>query len=264
MISKYKLLEFAPAIDLLGNVARAAGEIIFDWTPIEVPKGTVCLKTLQCVITGNNGVDVVGTRDLELFYAKNIDGVAPPTLGTSGAAITAATAATCRRHIIGRSFMDGSGMRGSVHLLGYNVWSFSGNSGNDREDYQLMLDGGDAVYAGTTPGFQTIWVAAIAETADIDLGTGVVLAMEGSVNLAVSQSPQTIWVSGTDVRDVFAVGDELISFKASDGSLPKLLGTVTAVNSATEIVVDQVKSITLHGEEICFRRPLNFKLGFEY
>ena len=264
MISKYKLLEFAPAIDLLGNVARAAGEIIFDWTPIEVPKGTVCLQTLQCVVTGTNGADQVGTRDMELFYAKNIDGVAPPTLGTSGAAITAITAATCRRHIIGRSFMDGSTMRGSVHLIGYNVWSFSGSPGNDREDYRLILDGGDAVYAGTTPGFQTIWVAAIAETSSIDLGTGVLLAMGGSANLAVSTTPQTITVGGTDADDVFAVGDELISFHPTNGSLPKLLGTVTAVNSATEMVVDQVKSITLHGEEICFRRPLTFKLGFEY
>ena len=58
--------------------------------------------------------------------------------------------------------------------------------------------------------------------------------------------------------------DELVSFKASDGSLPKRLGTVTAVNSATEMVVDQVKAITLHDEEICFRRPLTFNLGFEY
>jgi len=262
MISKYKLLEFAPAIDLLGNVARAAGEIIFDWTPIEVPKGTVCLKTLQCVVAGNDGVDVVGTRDVELFYAKNIDGVAPPTLGTSGAAVTAITAATCRRHIIGRSFMDGSAMRGSAHLIGYNVWSLSGMEGNDREDYKLMLDGGDAVYAGTTPGFQTIWVAAIAETAAIDLGTGVTLNQAG--HQAISTSPVDLIVTGTDANNVFAVGDELVSFVAANGSTPKQIGTVTSIPDADSIVVDAVAEAFNHTTEICFRRPLTFKLGFEY
>ena len=260
-MGKYYIKEVSPAIDLLGNVPRAAGNIVFDWTPFEIPRGTACIKSIQLVMAGLNGADVAGARDLELYFAKSIDGVAPSSLGTSGAAITAITSAACRRNMIGRCSFDGSAARGTAHLLGYNVWSLSGRPGNDQENHINILEG-ETNYPGTTPGYQTIFVCALADTADIDFGTAVTLNQAG--HQAISTSPVDLIVTGTDADDVFAVGDELVSFVASDGTSPKQIGTITSIPDADSIVVDAVAEAFNHTTEICNRRPMAFKFGFEY
>jgi len=264
MKGKFHLAKVKPTIDILGNVAYDAGDVLFDWYKFEIPKGGCALKTLNVIHPGTNGVAVAGL-DIELIFATTVNGIAPPSLGDPDDAITLIKATAVRNHIIGHKYLDGSGMENSDELGSYNIWTnTTGNAdaAAGTESVNIILEG-DPTYTGTTSGYQTIWMAAIAVGTD-DFGTAVALSMGSSANLAVTTTPQTITVAGTDADDVFAVGDELISFKASDGSLPKLLGTVTAVNSATEMVVDQVKSITLHAEEICFRRPLTFNLGFEY
>ena len=263
MQGKYYTTTVKPNIDLLGNVEIAIGDVIFDWTAFEIPKGTAALQSISAIVAGLNGADVAGARDIELYFAQSVNGAAPPTLGNTNSAVTAITANQSRPYIIDKVSMDGSSQRSSVHFISYNVWSLSGKTGNDSENVNSLLSNDDN-YSGTTPGYQTLWVAGLAEEAVFDFGTAVTLNMAASANLAVTTTPQTITVTGTDAEAVFAIGDELMSFKASDGSLPKQLGTVTAINSATEMVVDQVKAITLHEEEICNRNPIKFRLNFSY
>ena len=69
---------------------------------------------------------------------------------------------------------------------------------------------------------------------------------------------------GTDVDDVFSVGDELIAFDESGGGNPAKIGKVTKIHSNTSISVDHVEEAFSNNQEICFRGPLTFNFGFEY
>jgi hypothetical protein len=125
---------------------------------------------------------------------------------------------------------------------------------------------GDPNYVGATKGFQSIWVAGFAAGA-IDFGTNVLL--DGAVS---SAGAQTLDVSEDgDADDVFCIGDELLA-AASNGSSVQTIGTVTALTDNT-ITVDakDINGTTVWSsgaladdDEICFRRPLTFKFGFEY
>jgi len=269
----YHLAKVKPTIDVLGNIAYDAGDVLFDWYKFEIPKGGCALKTLNVIHPGTNGVAVAGL-DIELIFATTVNGIAPPSLGDPDDAITLIKATAVRNHIIGHKYLDGSGMENSDELGSYNIWTnTTGNAdaAAGTESVNIILEG-DPTYAGndpdiapyhtaTTPGYQAIWMAAIAVGTD-DFGTGVTLNQAG--HQAISTVPVDLIVTGTDADDVFAIGDELISFVAANGSKPSIIGTVTSIPDADSIIVDAVAEQFDHTTEICFRRPLTFNLGFEY
>ena len=256
-----------PNIDIKGNVSIAAGDLIFDWTAFEIPKGSAALKAIHAYVAGTNGADIQGTRDIELLFAKSVNAVAPPTLGDTGDAITGQVSQASRPYIIGRAAMDGSAMRGSVHLISYNWWTMSGKQGNDTDNVFNILEGdadfpGDSNHSKTTPGYQTIWVAAIAVNDAFDFGTDVALNQAG--HQAISTSAVDLVTSGTDPRLVFAVGDEVVSFVASDGSSPKQVGVVKSIPDNVSLEVESVTEAFNHTTELCNRNPIQFRFEFQY
>ena len=261
MQGKYYTTTVKPNFDILGNVEVAVGDVLFDWTPFEIPKGTANLMGISAIVAGTNGADVAGTRDIELYFAKSVNGSAPPTLGDTGSAVTGIIAQQSRPHIIDKAFLDGSGVRSSVHFISYNVWSYSGGSANDKEDIKTILNNEDN-YPGTTPGFQTIWICGLAETEVFDFGTDVALNQVG--NQAISTSAVDLVTSGTDPRLCFAAGDELVSFVAANGSSPKQIGKVVSMADANSILVDAVAEAFDHTTEICNRNPLKLTLNISY
>ena len=261
MHGKYYTTAVKPNIDIKGNVEIAIGDVIFDWTPFEIPNGTAKLESLVIKIAGTNGADVAGSRDIELYFAKSIDAGAPPTLGDTGDAITGVIAQQSRPYILDVCMNDGSAMRSSAHFISYNIWSTSQKRGNDLDDTKTLLFNDD-IYPGTTPGYQTIWVAAVAETAEFDFGTEVALNQAG--HQAISATAVDLVTSGTDPRLVFAVGDEVVSFVASDGSSPKQIGKVVSMADNVSLKVDAVAEAFNHTTEICMRNPIKLRLNFSY
>ena len=72
--------------------AFSNGDLIFDWTPFDIPKGSAQLKSIEAIIRGTDGADQVGTsEDFELIFAKTVDGNAPSTLGTINQAVSKST-----------------------------------------------------------------------------------------------------------------------------------------------------------------------------
>ena len=265
--NKHYQTTIKPNIDIKGNVSIAAGDLIFDWTAFEIPKGSANLKALHAYVAGTNGADVAGSRDIELFFAKSVNAAAPPTLGDTGDAITGIVSQASRPYIIGRAAMDGSAMRGSAHLISYNWWTMSGKQGNDTDNVFNVLEGdadfpGDSNHSKTTPGYQTIWVAGIAVADAFDFGTGVLLNQAG--NQAVSTSSVDLVTDGTDPRLVFAIGDEVVSFVAADGTLPKQVGTVKAIADNVSLEVDAVAEAFNDDTELCNRNPIQIRLEFGY
>ena len=262
MNSKYFLTpKIKPNIDKLGNVAFTADDVLFDWTSFEIPKGTCSLKTVTVTVPGTNAVAANAGLDMDIYFAKSIDGVAPPTLGATNAAMNVISATAAKPYIIAYHPFDGSEMEDlGDGMKGFNVLSSGFNSGNNMT-FSAMLEGdpagfiGDSTYAKTTPGYQTIWVCAVAQGA-YDFGTNCLVAGTHDAD------DLTIVVDGTDCDDLFAVGDEVIAFH-DNGSAEILIGNVTAVVPDL-LTVDAAATEITDDHEICLRQPLVFRFGLEY
>jgi len=267
MKGKFHLAKVKPTIDVLPNTAWDAGDVLFDWYAFEIPKGGCALKTLNVIVPGTDTAAAAGI-DMELFFATSVNGVAPPSLGDPDSAITVTAATACKNHIIGHKYLDASAMENSDEFVSYNIWTnTAGTASTDTAKVDMVLEG-DPNYTGTTAGYQTIWVAALT-VGTPNHGTGVLL--DGAITSG-NAGAQTLDVSeDQEAAHVFAIGDELLACAANGSSVQKI-GTVTAVTDDT-ITVDakDIFGTTVWSsgaladdDEICFRRPFTFHLGFEY
>tara|TARA_R110002012_G_C11478354_1_gene594738 strand:- start:55 stop:849 length:795 start_codon:yes stop_codon:yes gene_type:complete len=264
-MNKYVMATVRPTIDVLPNTSFNAGDLLFDWFRFEIPNGGVNLKTIFGICPGTNAV-AGNTLDMNLVFATSLKGSAPPSLGSPDDAPTVIKGAAVRNHLIGHVHLDLSKLTNAdTEFVGYNVLTQSGQTGNDLNEVKNIMQG-DPNYAGTTQGYQSIWVAGFSVGA-LDFGTNVLL--DGAVS---SAGAQTLDVSEDgDADDVFCIGDELLA-AASDGSSVQKIGTITALTADT-ITVDakDINGTTVWAsgaladdDEICFRRPLTFNFGFEY
>ena len=153
--------------------AFAAGDILFDWTAMQVPKGSARLLSSIATIRGVNAADQAAV-DMELFFAKSINGTAPSSLGVLNAAVTTATATGSEktgwfRNIIGRQIFDAdvNGMGSSDDLVFINTIQSPGRGGGG-----LVLTGEPE--SGDNVGYDVIYVAGIAQGA-LDFSTTVLV-----------------------------------------------------------------------------------------
>ena len=257
MKSKFSIVTVKPNLTAL-TTAFTATDLLFDWTPIEIPRGGCSIETIQMHYAGTNGTAQT-PKDIELIFAKSVNGVAPPTLGTSNGAITStAVAQAARPHIIGYKHLDVSAMVDTgVDLVAYNL--LGSFSAKPNVKMNIMLEGESAGYLSTKgPGYQTVWMAGLAIEGGEDFNTGVLLNETDSGALAEGGTA-LLDVDGTDPRLVFAPGDELI---AADGAL---IGIVKSVDSDVLITLEAAHTAALaNDDEICNRQPITFVFGLEY
>ena len=257
MKSKFSIVTVKPNLAAL-TTAFTATDLLFDWTPIEIPRGGCSIETIQMHYAGTNGTAQT-PKDIELIFAKSVNGVAPPTLGTSNGAITStAVAQAARPHIIGYKHLDVSAMVDTgVDLVAYNL--LGSFSAKPNVKMNIMLEGESAGYPSTKgPGYQTVWMAGLAIEGGEDFNTGVLLNETDSGALAAGGTA-LLDVDGTDPRLVFAPGDELI---AADGAL---IGIVQSVDSDVLITLEAAHTAALaNDDEICNRQPITFVFGLEY
>mgnify|MGYP003123442799 CR=1 FL=1 len=260
MHGKYYLTEeIKPLIDTLGNVAFTQDDVLFDWTAFNIPKGTAAIRSFMFKVAGTNGV--AQTQNFDVFFAKSINGVAPPTLGAANDAKDAIHTASARPYILAHHGVDASLLEDVGNgLIAYNVLGNGKPEDGFSQFAMPIIVEGEAGHC-SVEGYQTIYVAALAHGA-FDFGTAVALNQSG--HQAISTAPVDLVVTGTDADDVFAIGDDLIAFVAADGSTPRLIGTVTSIPDADSIVVDAVAAAFAHTTEICNRSPITMRFGFEY
>ena len=268
MTGKYHLAKVKPTIDVLPNQAFGAGDVLFDWYAFEIPRGVCKLTTLNVIVPGTDTAAAAGI-DMELFFATSVDGAAPPSLGDPNDAITKIKATACKNHIIGHKYLDASVMENSDELVSFNIWTNTlGNATatTDAAVVDMILEGdstfdgkqGDSTHRATTKGYQTIWVAGIAQGA-FDFGTGMEID-NGSGYTAAATA--TLNCDGTAGDILFAPGDELI---AADGALIGKVKTISDDGSHTTLVLqDNVTATLADDDEVCYRQPIVFHFGIEY
>ena len=266
MKGKFHLATVRPTIDVLPNTAFDAGDVLFDWYAFEIPRGGCAIKSLNVIVPGTDGACVTGL-DIELLFATSVNGVAPSSLGDPDDAITKIAATACKNNIIGHKYLDASVLENSDELGSYNIWTQTSGQSVGYDELNMVIEG-DPNYTGTTKGYQTVWVAGIAIGAT-NFATNCLL--DGAI-LTGAAGAQTLDVANdADADDIFAVGDELLA-AANDGSSVQKIGTITSL-TADAITIDakDIFGTTVWSsgaladdDEICFRRPLTFNMGFEY
>ena len=84
-MSKYFTVEVKPTIlpSVQDDGAFGDGDVLFDWTPFDIPKGAARLLNVTALVRGGAGTPV--TLAMDLFFAKSrkSGSVTPPSIGTA-------------------------------------------------------------------------------------------------------------------------------------------------------------------------------------
>jgi len=255
MNSKYNQVTLAPTISHLFAANSGGADVLFDWQAVEIPRGTCVVKHLSGTMIGIDGAAGNGNSFI-LYFAKPLNGVAPPTFGTVHAATTATITATFRRHMITHQFVVMTSVDDGDRLIGYNVL---GSRGEEVNELDAMIQGDTAPYPGTTPGYQTIFVAAKTAGA-LDFGTEVDLNMAASANVDADMTGASVILTttGTDPRKVFAPGDLI------QGHTGTVTAEVVSVDTATQMTVKNISAQIDHSEQLILQQPIVLNFGLEY
>ena len=268
MNSKYNQATFEPSMDVLHRNATGGTDVLWDWQPMEIPNGTCIIKSLAGTIAGVDGA-VGNSFDFFLYFATSLNGVAPASFGTVHAANTATITAAFRRNILGFMVVDMSSVDDTDVLRGYHVIGTRSQTSAD-----LTPDGGfnsssflqaeqqpfagNSTYPATTPGYQTIWVAAIANGGALSFSTEVDLDDTGNVAANMTGASVQIDTQGTDPRIVFQPGDLIKGH--TDGPTME----VVSVDSAVLMTVKNISEQIDDNEELLMQTPISLKFGLEY
>jgi len=220
------------------------GDVLFDWHAVDIPKGATALKGITVVVNGKNG-SRQSLQDIQLVFATDVDGVAPPTLGVVN---DTASAIGTQNHIIGGISLD------AIPINKIDTYAVLGQySAASQKDSALPVLEGEL---SSTQGFQRVYVGGLCTNA-YDFATNTLV--NGAID-ASATSGKTITVDGTDARKVFSKGD-LVYVSANDTQIP---GKVESVTS-TVITFDTVNStvdIADNAEVLC-ATPIKIILHLE-
>ena len=235
----------------------ANGDIVFDWTAVDVPNGSSLLRSIIAVANGEDGSITGSAIDLELLFAKSIDGVAPPSLGAINAAPGAAMSGTnsWSNHLVGAFRLEGVAGDGTLGKIPTRVvYTAPGNGADTDLGGPTVMD--TEPNTGTTKGFGKLYVAGIHVTGR-NYGTGVVA--NGAVDASSAQST-TVTVKTVDARKLFSIGDQVYVHDL-DTPIP---GTLTKVEATTLTFSEANTTVDIADEdELLNANPYKIKLGFE-
>jgi len=239
-----------------GTANIGAGDILFDWTAVDVPKGSSMLRSIAAYANGEDGAITDSTSDIELVFAKSVNGVAPPSIGVINGVQTAGGA--LRHHFVGFARLEGTAATGTLSKLTLGVGYMNSSTNPTGFGLPLVIDLEPA--SGTNVGYDTLYVAAFQITAR-NYGTGVLLDQAGDADYDASADLQNSYiVDGIDATKIFSVGDQVYVSDLDTpipGVLTKvepLLLTFSEVNGTVDIS---------NNDELLNANPFRLKLGFE-
>ena len=232
-----------------GDAAFGDKDIVWDWLAIDIPKGTHRLINASMLVQGTHGARQAEV-DFQLWFARPVDGVAPPSLGTPNAVVSGTGH---RKHMLGIVDFDASHAGGDCFKFNsfYSTGTVSRSGALTSTPGLIVATGGDAESSGTNVGMDKIYVAGISLGA-LNFSTNVLTT--GSVS--VSTSSTDITVDGAHATKVFEVGDVIQAMDLA------AIGTIQSLTT-TSIVVDLCEAALLDDDEILTTSPVKLKLAFE-
>jgi hypothetical protein len=234
------------------HAAFGAGEVVTDWTAIQVPRGASCLRSLTMIVRPKG--DATPTRNAfaaDIVFSKTNT----VSLGTVGAALDHRP----NPDIIGIIEIT-SGSYGTNSFQSTAIATTSIGSDEEHATAPLVLEGDPT--SGDNVGYDTVYVG-IAARAAFDF-TSINVINDADIN---STTPTAIVMGGggMDVREHFAVGDVL---HAQDDIL---LGTVASIDGATTGPINLTSATSgagdattvANGDTIYNLHPITLVLGLE-
>jgi len=255
MINKYfSVTKKMPiAASLQHTAAFGSGDVLVDWQPIQIPKGSSCLRSLTMLVRPKG--DATPTDNdfpAQIIFSKTNT----QSLGTVNGAV------------FHRPFPDTLGLieieSGMYCINVFNstvIAQTSGGNGDSEAASPPLILTGDPT-TGDNVGFDTIYVGMVANGAFDFRSINVI--NDGDIN---STTPTAIVMagSGMTVHEHFAVGDVL---HAQDDIL---LGTVESLGGATTGPINLTSATSgagdattvADGDTIYNLHPITLILGFE-
>ena len=252
-MGKYFTVEVKPVMTPVTaglTTAFADGDVLFDWTAFDIPKGAARLIGITAEIRpkGDTG-STVNKFQLELLFAKSkrISGVLtdPSTLGPLNAAPAAsASIGTLSDTFIGHAPIV-AGDFGVADQL--SVASAEAPEG-------MVLEG--VPESGTNVGYDKLYVSGIAGGAFAF--TSTCLIDDGDLD------GPTMTVKDVDPRLFIAVGDTVAVATTANTAITKAMGEVESMTSTTIVLTEAFTTADVVNEDIVYNTsPIRPILSFE-
>jgi len=233
------------------DLAMGNNDILFDWTSFDIPKGAARVESISLYIMGEDG-GIQNYADISLIFAKSENGEAPSSLGNVNAAQTAGF--DMPTHFIGATKLEGSGV--GIGVLGGpsfgNIYVSNSTNGNGHVNTGLILEG--EPNSGANVGYDTIYVAGMCGSPNIDFSTGVLA--DGAVT---SDSATSITTKTVDPRKCFQIGDTvyLHDVDTALGTVASMTATNITLNAAIAGGTDIADE-----DELVNANPIRMVIGF--
>ena len=258
--SKHFTVEITPTIpgerQAAGSAAYSDNDVLFDWQAFQIPKGAARLVSIAIIMRGKDG-GPQESKDIDFFFAKTVDGVAPATLGNSNA--TASAAPVVANHMIGWTHIDSGGDFGGKTLDHFSAGA-TGSGAVGSNIPAIVLQG--EPNSGTNVGFDTLYIAATCAEANISFGTTVLV--RGAITADNTTTIPTDAGSDDDpnAENVFAVGDVI---ETGTGDTVGTISSISAFDTDHQDIIltaNNVEAIA-DNEELFNVNPIRVILSFE-
>ena len=272
MNHKYFTIEVKPPIDadLLNAAALASDDdVIFSWTPFEIPQGSARLLNVTAKVSSTNGV--AQHHPFQLYFAKakkdvltnslyeplgigefNTAMLSQPSINEQLGAVKIEAIDYMCQSLVGSS-MASTG--NSVAANGANVSMVLTPNTSPGSSYYSTAGRHESV----TPGHDVLWVAGVACGA-MDFRSTVTT----DVGETLSTTATVVHTDTKDANLVFSPGD--IIAEEDNTIIGTIVSIGTASTSDVDIVVDRstgAKQTLADGIKIYHRTPITLELSFE-
>jgi len=227
-----------------------AGDILFDWTAVDVPVRTNAIVDGIIHAYGEDGSNqVVG--DIMLLVVQSNSGAAPTSLGTVNAGITGCyELPDILMNVM--KFEGGASQAGKLDI-GIHGSCYYWNIGSEHGQQGPLVIQPES---NTLPGVSSktrIWIAGIAGGA-FDFSTGVLLNVAENV---ADDATKGLAVDGVDPRKAFREGDTVYIHDANTA-----IGTIASLGANTITLTDNNVGAITDDDEFMNASPITIKLSF--
>jgi len=228
------------------------GEVIADWQPIQIPKGSCILRSLTMMVRPKGDSAPTPNRfPYDIVFSKTNT----VSLGTVGGDV----AHRPSNDFLGLVEID-------ANQWGTSAWTSTAIAtlGTDTSASTLPLVLTGDPTSGDNVGFDTIYVGIVSRDDDVDFISINAIAEAGTAGAA---STKVITMDGAsmDVQEHFAVGDVVhIGTSVGTPAADSLIGTIASVDDSTTITLESTSATDLVDGDILYNiHPITLVLGLE-
>lgn len=255
-MGKYFSVDVKPTIpaSLQHAGAFGAGEVLFDWTAVQVPRGSSCLRSVTALIRPKGDASPTANAfAFTLVFSK--------TNTQSLGAVNSTVNNRPSNDFLGIHEFS-SGNYGPTSMNSTVLATSTMNGDGETGGAPLILT--PTITTGDNVGYDTLYVGGIGTSSSWDFSSINAIAEAGAAEAA---STQVITMDGTgmDVREHFIAGDVVhIGTSVGSPAADSLIGTVASADSATQITLDAVSTTALVDGDILYNiHPIRLILSFE-